>query len=77
MADNGCHGGEPMNAYEYIHFNNITDETCTVYQALGHDMGLNCTADIKCKNCAPGKGCWAQENAKIYTLDNYAEVHGE
>lgn len=31
MADDGCHGGEPMNAYEYIHHNNITDETCSVY----------------------------------------------
>jgi cathepsin X len=56
----GCHGGDPKQAYEWIAQNNITDETCSPYQAFGHDNGLGCSAEIKCKNCAPFKGCWSQ-----------------
>ena len=32
---------------------------------------------IKCKNCLPGKGCWAQERAKIYSIAEYGKVAGE
>ena len=72
----GCHGGDPKQAYEWIAQNNITDETCSPYQAFGHSNGLGCTAEIKCKNCAPFKGCWAQERAKIYTVGEYGPVLG-
>ena len=57
--DSGCHGGDFISAFKWIGDNNITDETCSSYQARGKDNGIGCTADIKCKNCAPGKGCWA------------------
>ena len=30
--------------------NNITDETCSNYQALGHDVGLECSKDLICKD---------------------------
>lgn len=75
--DDGCHGGDAKNAYEWIHNNNITDETCSPYQAFGHDNGVGCSAEIKCKNCLPGKGCWAQERAKIYGVNEFGEVKGE
>ena len=66
-TDHGCHGGDARTAYAWIHQNNITDETCSPYQAYGRDNGLGCSSILKCKNCAPfGKGCWAQERAKIY-----------
>lgn len=58
--DDGCDGGDAKNAYEWIHNNNITDETCSPYQAYGHDNGVGCSAQIKCKNCMPNRGCWAQ-----------------
>lgn len=29
---------------------------------------------IKCKNCVPGKGCFAQERAKIYAIEDYGKV---
>jgi cathepsin X len=51
--DRGCGGGDPRNAYKWIKENNITDETCSPYQAFGHDNGLECSAMIKCKNCLP------------------------
>lgn len=69
LPDEGCHGGDARTAYEWIHANDITDETCSPYQAFGHDNGVGCSAMIKCKNCLPGKGCWAQEKAKIYGVD--------
>ena len=31
IQDNGCDGGEPLNAYKWIHENYITDETCSLY----------------------------------------------
>ena len=34
-------------------------------------------AIIKCKNCFPQKGCWAQERAKIYGVDEFGEIQGE
>ena len=74
--DEGCHGGDAKNAYSWIKKNNITDETCSPYQAYGHDNGVGCSAEIKCKNCLPGKGCWAQERAKIYTIEEHGEVQG-
>jgi cathepsin X len=40
MKDSGCHGGEQVNAYEYMHLNNVTDETCSIYRARGHDNGI-------------------------------------
>lgn len=47
----GCKGGSPMNAYEWIKRNNITDATCSPYQALDAESGLTCSANIKCVNC--------------------------
>lgn len=38
---------------------------------------MGCTSQIMCKNCMPGKGCWAQERAKIYTVEEYDAVKGE
>lgn len=55
MKDNGCRGGFAGHAYEYIAENNITDETCSPYQAYGHTNGLNCSQMIICANSAPGK----------------------
>ncbi len=75
--DQGCHGGDAGSANEWIYKNNITDESCSPYQAFGHDNGVGCSSTIKCKNCLPGKGCWAQENAKIYGIEEYGEVNGE
>jgi len=75
--DSGCDGGDPKNAYEWIHKNNITDETCSPYQAYGLDNGVGCSAMIKCKNCLPGQGCWAQARAKIYGVKEYGLVKGE
>ena len=44
--DNGCHGGEPFNAYKYISQNGISDETCSIYLAYGLDNGMTCSDEI-------------------------------
>jgi cathepsin X len=38
-GDNGCHGGMPISAFEWMNKNEITDRTCSIYQARGHDNG--------------------------------------
>lgn len=76
-TSNGCHGGSISGANDWIARNNVTDETCSPYQAYGHDNGVGCSAQIKCKNCMPSKGCWAQDNAKIYGIEEHGEVAGE
>lgn len=44
MINRGCKGGNPPLAYQWILDNNITDESCSPYQALGHTTGLGCSA---------------------------------
>ena len=31
-AGDGCHGGDANLAYGYMHENDVTDETCSIYQ---------------------------------------------
>ena len=77
MTDFGCNGGEALNAYKYIHDYNITDETCSNYQARGHTNGLNCSDEVKCLNCMPGKGCFVPASYYTYSVDEYGPVNGE
>lgn len=46
--DSGCYGGDPLNAYEYIFKNNISDETCSIYRAWGWTNGLECSSELQC-----------------------------
>ena len=73
--NDGCHGGDPAKGFKWIHQNNITDQTCSPYQALGHDTGLGCSAEIKCKNCS--STCSAQRFAKIYSVGEYGVITHE
>lgn len=57
--------------------NNITDESCAIYEAKGRAEGMVCDEQAICKNCRPGLGCWAQRNAKIYGITGYGRVAGE
>jgi cathepsin X len=41
-GDDGCHGGEAYNAFEWMNKNEVTDETCSIYRARGHDNGEKC-----------------------------------
>jgi cathepsin X len=76
-GDDGCHGGEAFNAFEWMASNEVTDETCSIYRARGHDNGEECSSIIKCENCMPGEPCFAQDDYKIFHTDKYGKVSGE
>ena len=75
--DDGCHGGEPVNAYDWMNKNNVTDETCSIYQARGYDNGMECSSIIKCKNCHPTDPCFVPDEYLVYRVDEFAHFSGE
>lgn len=78
MNDNGCHGGDGLSAFEFMHQNNITDETCSIYQARGHDNGIECAPINLCKNCEPGGDpCFIPDTYYEYRVDEFGSVSGE
>merc|ERR1719329_1717817 len=76
-GDDGCHGGEAYNAFEWMHSNEVTDETCSIYRARGHDNGQACSPMTVCENCMPGAPCFVPDEYKVYHTDQYAKVSGE
>jgi cathepsin X len=77
-GDDGCHGGEAYNAFEWMNKNEVTDETCAIYRARGHDNGEACSAQLKCDNCDhTTKKCFAVDQHKVYHTDEYGKVSGE
>eukprot|EP00825_Cyclidium_porcatum_P042994 TRINITY_DN5_c0_g1_i5.p1 TRINITY_DN5_c0_g1~~TRINITY_DN5_c0_g1_i5.p1 ORF type:complete len:209 (+),score=37.09 TRINITY_DN5_c0_g1_i5:271-897(+) len=75
-GDMGCEGGAHLSAFKYMHDNNVTDETCSIYRAKGWTNGQNCSDEIVCQNCWSGKGCWAQQTYHVYRVDQYGFVNG-
>jgi len=75
--DNGCHGGNPISAWKYIKESKITDETCSIYRAAGHDNGWDCSPMTRCFNCSPHKPCVIPDEFYEYTIDKYGGVYGE
>jgi cathepsin X len=68
--DNGCHGGEAFNAFEFMAKNEVSDETCSIYRARGRDNGAKCASMIKCMNCSPETHtCNTPDSYKIYHSD--------
>ena len=74
--DNGCHGGDPITAYQFVHEQGIPEETCQLYEATGHDTGNTCTDADVCRNCQPGSGCFAQPKFNKYFVEEYGLVNG-
>jgi len=77
MQDDGCHGGEPVFAYSWMHYNEATDETCSIYRARGHDNGMKCSPITKCRNCDPHKPCFIPDEYLVYQVDEFAHFEGE
>ena len=75
--DDGCHGGEPVNAFSWMHFNEVTDETCSIYQARGYDNGIKCSPMTICKNCDPHEPCFIPDEYLVYKVDEFAHFEGE
>ena len=53
--NDGCHGGDSGDANAFMaKQEGITDETCSIYRARGHDNGLPCSKLEICETCDPG-----------------------
>lgn len=76
MQDQGCHGGDPLNAFRYIHENGVPEEGCQRYAASGHDTGNQCRDVDICMNCLPSKGCFAQKKFDKYYTSEFGLVNG-
>jgi cathepsin X len=76
-GDDGCHGGEAYNAFEWMAKNEVTDETCSVYRARGHDNGQECSAMTVCENCMPGEPCFVPDEYLVYGTEEYGKVSGD
>ena len=77
MNDDGCHGGFALSAYKYAHDEYVTDETCSIYHARGHDNGYGCSPVTKCRNCSPHKQCFIPDQYYIYQVGDYGSIEGE
>ena len=76
MYDGGCHGGDPLTAYQFIHeAGGIPDETCQSYTAEGHDTGKECREMDVCMDCNEA-GCFAKDEYPVWTVDEYGLVNG-
>lgn len=60
-----------------MHRNEVTDETCSIYQGRGHDNGIECAPITQCKNCNPGEPCFVPDNYQFYKVKEFGEVKGE
>lgn len=77
LEDSGCHGGDQLNAFRYIHDHGVPDEGCQRYEATGHDTGNLCRPIDVCQNCLPDKGCFAQPKYQKYYVSEYGTTLGE
>lgn len=74
MSDAGCHGGDPLSSYQWMHDNDITDSSCAPYQALSHYEGLKCDAMAVCKDCSPDGPCKVPNKFNKYRVGEYANL---
>lgn len=72
-GSNGCRGGDPLAAFQWMHDNKVPDITCQQYQA----KDLPCDAVGTCENCEWKKGCSAVKEFKWYQADEFGPVSGE
>ena len=57
--------------------NEVTDETCSLYQARGHDNGVECSPITMCRNCDPHEPCFIPDEYKVYGVEEFAHFEGE
>ena len=73
----GCHGGDAGVANKWMAENGITDETCAIYVARGHDNGMPCSKVSRCETCWPETGCYRPEKFHTYWVEEYGDVKGD
>jgi cathepsin X len=71
---NGCHGGDSLGAYQWMHDNDITDETCAPYQAKSWKEGMQCNATSLCMECFSSGPCFQPKSFNTYRVGEYARL---
>jgi len=66
-----------MPAFKWMHENEVTDETCSIYTARGWTNGQKCSNMTICKNCSPHVPCVVPDTYPTYQVDEYARVSKE
>jgi hypothetical protein len=66
-----------LKAYQYIHENYITDETCSIYRARGWTNGIGCSPMNICRDCKPNEACFIPSEYATYKVDEFGFRHGE
>ena len=74
-AGDGCHGGDAGKAYAWMSQNDVTDETCSIYQARGHDNGLPCGGLSLCETCEPGMMTRTIYSFYAYKITKIKDIH--
>ena len=69
MNDAGCNGGDGLSAFQYMHDNEVTDETCSIYQARGNTNGMECAPINVCKDCHAHADCFVPDQYLVYQVD--------
>lgn len=75
QGENGCEGGDHNQAFQWMHDNYITDESCAPYEASSWKEGRKCTDESICKECAPGgKGCFVPKKYNKYHIGKWGKI---
>jgi len=72
----GCDGGDTTAAFAYIVAKGVPDESCQNYVASGVAAPGECSDENICRNCAPGKGCWAVKDPPLWFAEEHGQVFG-
>ena len=55
----------------------ITDRTCSIYMARGHDNGQECSPMVDCRNTTPGSAPFIPDKYQVYGVKEFGKVKGE
>ena len=67
-----CYGGCSSAVWQYAHEQGIPDQSCAIYEA----KDLECTDINRCRNCWPGKPCFAVKEYRRVKVSEYGYVDG-
>jgi cathepsin X len=76
-TNQGCHGGEPLDAFKWMNENEITDRTTSIYFARGYDNGQKCSPMTLARNCSPHEACFVPDEYPVFHTEQYGEVIGD
>lgn len=74
QKNDGCHGGDPLQAFQWMSQNNITEENCAPYQGMSWVEGMKCTPMAICMECFSGSPCFVPPKYNNYRVGEYGRL---